>query len=105
VVHNAVAERALDALAGRVTVPLELWPMIPLQWIFGDTSNKVIDTASLAGRFFADVQTNFSGQIIVLENEDPPDDLDPGTRDIAFTKNPDHGRYGLFPHNPTSAEA
>jgi hypothetical protein len=36
VVHKAVAERALDALAGRVTVPLELWPTIPLQWIFGD---------------------------------------------------------------------
>ncbi|MET9229159.1 AAA family ATPase [Lentzea sp. NPDC003310] len=63
-----------------------------------DDSGQILDTASLAGRFFADVQANFSGQIIVLENEDPPDALDPATRDIIFTKNAKHGRYGLFPH-------
>ncbi|MCK2237399.1 MULTISPECIES: hypothetical protein [unclassified Crossiella] len=64
-----------------------------------DNSGDVLDTASLAGRFFADVQTNFSGQIIILENEDPPNALETGSRDISFTKNPDRGRYGLFPHN------
>ncbi|GAA1222677.1 AAA family ATPase [Prauserella alba] len=64
-----------------------------------DNSDDVLDTANLADRFFADVQTNFSGQIIILENEDPPNALEPETRDISFTKNADHGRYGLFPHN------
>lgn len=63
-----------------------------------DNSGQILDTASLAGRFFADVQTNFSGQIIVLENEDPPNALDSDTRDIIFTKNAKYGRYGLFPH-------
>ncbi|AXX31952.1 AAA family ATPase [Actinosynnema pretiosum subsp. pretiosum] len=62
-----------------------------------DDSGDVLDTTSLAGRFFADVQSNFSGQIIIMENEDPPDALDAGSRDISFTKNPDRGRYGLFP--------
>jgi hypothetical protein len=62
-----------------------------------DDSGAVLDTTSLAGRFFTDVHTNFSGQIIVLENEDLPDSLDAGWRDITFTKNVDRGRYGLFP--------
>lgn len=64
-----------------------------------DNSGNILDTASLAGRFFVDVQTNFSGQIIILENQNPPNHLDAETRDISFTKNADHGRYGFFPHN------
>ncbi|PPK63327.1 hypothetical protein V5P93_002298 [Actinokineospora auranticolor] len=63
-----------------------------------DDSGSVLDTTSLASRFFADVHTNFSGQIIILENEDLPDSLGAGWRDITFTKNIDRGRYGLFPH-------
>jgi hypothetical protein len=35
-----------------------------------------------------------------LENENPPDALESGTRDISFTKNADRGRYGLFPPQP-----
>lgn len=63
-----------------------------------DNSGDLLDTGTLAERFFADVQTNFSGQIIILENQDPPGALDAETRDIAFTKNAAQGRYGLFPH-------
>lgn len=63
-----------------------------------------LDTASLAGRFYADVQSNFSGQIIVLENENPPDALSAGSVDIPFTKNPSQGRYGFFPHNPADTD-
>ncbi|MEU4806372.1 AAA family ATPase [Actinosynnema sp. NPDC023587] len=69
-----------------------------------DDSGDVLDTTSLAGRFFADIQTNFSGQIIILENQNPPDALGVGARDISFTKNPTRGRYGLFPH-PQTADA
>jgi len=64
-----------------------------------DNSGNILDTTSLAGRFFADIQTNFSGQIIILENQNPPNHLETEARDISFTKNADHGRYGLFPHN------
>jgi hypothetical protein len=70
-----------------------------------DNSGQILDTASLAGRFFVDVQENFSGQIIILENEDPPNALESGTRDIVFTKNAGHGRYGLFPHKQPAEEA
>jgi hypothetical protein len=63
-----------------------------------DDSGDVLDTTSLASRFFTDIHTNFSGQIIILENEDLPDSLGAGWKDITFTKNPDRGRYGLFPH-------
>lgn len=70
-----------------------------------DDSEDVLDTTSLASRFFADVQTNFSGQLVVLENEDPSDPLDAGTQDISFTKKAGRGRYGLFPHNQADATA
>ncbi|RSN44892.1 hypothetical protein DMC64_18570 [Amycolatopsis sp. WAC 04197] len=67
-----------------------------------DDSGNILDTASLAGRFYADIQTNFSGQIIVLENQNPPNPLDTATQDTPFTKNADRGRYGLFPHREES---
>ncbi|OXM47975.1 AAA family ATPase [Amycolatopsis alba] len=66
-----------------------------------DNSGDILDTTSLSALFFADIQTNFSGQIIILENQNPPNHLESGTRDISFTKNADHGRYGLFPRNRT----
>ncbi|GAB3455366.1 hypothetical protein [Actinophytocola sediminis] len=61
-----------------------------------ETSDDILDTTTLAGRFYADVQANFSGQIIVLENENPPEALNEAAIDIRFTKNPAQGRYGLF---------
>ncbi|GAB2677531.1 ATP-binding protein [Saccharopolyspora gloriosae] len=70
-----------------------------------DNSGDVLDTTTLAGRFFADIQTNFTGQIIVLENENPPNGLEPGSRDVSFTKNTGRGRYGLFPHSQASGVA
>ncbi|MGW5643711.1 hypothetical protein, partial [Saccharopolyspora sp. NPDC003762] len=53
---------------------------------------------SLAGKFYADIQDNFDGQVIIMENTDPPHGLRPGSVDLPFTKNRDHGRYGFFPH-------
>ena len=36
-------------------------------------------------------------QIIIIENEHPPEFVDKGGNVIVFTKNPHQGRYGLFP--------
>ena len=37
-------------------------------------------------------------QVIIIENEHPPDFVEKGGNVIVFTKNPHQGRYGLFPH-------
>jgi hypothetical protein len=36
-------------------------------------------------------------QVIVVENEHPPDDVSRDSNVIVFTKNPHQGRYGFFP--------
>lgn len=59
--------------------------------------------ASVAARFYADIQHNFDGQIIVMENMDPPNGLDPESTDMPFTKNPSYGRYGFFPRRDEPA--
>lgn len=46
--------------------------------------------------FYRDIQRSATGQVIVIENTDPTEALDPGTVDIVFTAS-DHGRYGFFP--------
>ncbi|WP_155290132.1 AAA family ATPase [Rhodococcoides fascians] len=51
---------------------------------------------SVAGRFYADIQASFKGQIIIMENMDPPDGLEETSRDIPFTKKTGVGRYGFF---------
>jgi hypothetical protein len=45
------------------------------------------------------------GQVIVLENEEPPEDLRNSIAYTAFTKNRNTGRYGLFPPPPTNRTA
>jgi hypothetical protein len=37
-------------------------------------------------------------QVIIIENEHPPDFVAKEGHVIVFTKNPHHGRYGFFPH-------
>ena len=56
--------------------------------------------ASVAAKFYADIQRNFDGQILVMENMDPPDGLDAESADVPFTKAADRGRYGYFPAGP-----
>lgn len=46
--------------------------------------------------FYRDLQEQNTGQVIVMENTDPPKSLDERTVDIVFTAS-DHGRYGFFP--------
>ncbi|MFS0715372.1 AAA family ATPase [Microbacterium sp. 2P01SA-2] len=47
--------------------------------------------------FYRDVQDNFDGQIIIVENTDPLDPLGADAFDIRFTKRVDDGRYGFMP--------
>lgn len=47
--------------------------------------------------FYRDIQTNFDGQAIVLENLDPTEPLDSGAVDVVFTKTQGVGRYGFLP--------
>lgn len=63
----------------------------------GPTDADDMLDASVAARFYADIQHNFDGQIIIMENMDPPNGLDPESVDVPFTKNASHGRYGFFP--------
>lgn len=46
--------------------------------------------------FYRDLQHNSTGQVIVMENTDPPEALDDQTMDIVFTAS-ETGRYGFFP--------
>ncbi len=52
----------------------------------------------VAAAFYRDVQHSFDGQVIILENTDPPEPLNQETVDVRFTKLSDHGRYGFFPY-------
>jgi hypothetical protein len=47
--------------------------------------------------FYRDIQANFDGQVIVMENTDPLEPLGTDSRDIRFTKRFDMGRYGFLP--------
>lgn len=61
-----------------------------------DDPDGVMDT-SVAARFYADIQATFDGQILIMENMDPPDGLQADSVDVAFTKSLTNGRYGFFP--------
>lgn len=61
--------------------------------------------------FYRDVQTNFDGQIVIMENLDPTEALHADSVDVPFTHRRDMGRYGFFPMDvgqrtmPAPAEA
>jgi hypothetical protein len=61
--------------------------------------------ASLAARFYEDIQASFGGQILIMENMDPPDGLDQASVDIAFTKTTALGRYGFFPPRDAAGDS
>lgn len=58
---------------------------------------------SVIEQFYADIQDGVDGQVIVLENTEPPAGLGAECVDIVFTKNQSHGRYGFFPLRPKTA--
>lgn len=52
---------------------------------------------SVAAAFFRHVAGSHGGQVIVLENTDPPSDIYGQANIVLFTKRTDMGRYGFFP--------
>lgn len=54
----------------------------------------------VVGAFYRDIQNRFDGQVIVMENTDPPQPLNDEALDVVFTKASNFGRYGYFPHRP-----
>lgn len=56
--------------------------------------------AGIVTAFYEDVQRRFDGQVIIMENLDPQQSLESESVDVVFTKRPDRGRYGFFPHRP-----
>ncbi len=56
--------------------------------------------ASVSDSFYRYLATEFEGQAIVLENQDPPADVSGDTTIITFTKREGQGRYGMFPIAP-----
>jgi hypothetical protein len=61
VVHRAIAERAINALAGRVTISPELWRAIPLQELLCDLVDAARGNAEAATRVRQDIEilTNY----------------------------------------------
>lgn len=47
--------------------------------------------------FYRDIQENFGGQVIIMENTDPLEPLGSEAHDVPFTKRVDVGRYGFLP--------
>jgi hypothetical protein len=54
--------------------------------------------------FYDSLASGVSGdQIIIMENEEPPQRVKEKANYQQFTKNPKVGRYGVFPHGPSQA--
>lgn len=53
-------------------------------------------------RFYEYLAAQQSGQVIILENVDPPQSVKDLDQSIFFTKNPHSGRYGFFPRRDNS---
>jgi hypothetical protein len=55
-------------------------------------------------RFYEYLIARDERQVIVLENNDPPEGVKRRSQTIFFSKNPHLGRYGFFPHSPLAAQ-
>jgi hypothetical protein len=58
---------------------------------------------SVANAFFRYLASDYGGQVIVLENTDPPTEIALGPGVIRFTRSADVGRFGFFPVQPVKA--
>jgi chaperonin cofactor prefoldin len=64
-----------------------------------ESSEDSLQGSDLKVRFYNYLADNHSdSQITIIENEHPPDDLKDRITFTHFTKNPELGRYGFFPH-------
>jgi hypothetical protein len=67
-----------------------------LPLIFMDDDDEHV-SASVAVAFFRYLARSHRGQVVVLENTDPPDDISGQAKILFFTGRTDVGRYGFFP--------
>jgi uncharacterized protein YoxC len=64
-----------------------------------ESEEDSLQGSDLKVRFYNYLADNHSdSQITIIENEHPPDDLKDRITFTHFTKNPELGRYGFFPH-------
>ncbi|WP_414548509.1 AAA family ATPase [Anabaena sp. CCY 0017] len=64
-----------------------------------ESEEDSLQGSDLKVRFYNYLADNHSdSQITIIENEHPPDDLKDRITFTNFTRNPNLGRYGLFPH-------
>lgn len=61
----------------------------------GDLDSPI--PTNVIGQFYADIQHGVDVQVIVLENTEPPDELDSDSVSVHFSANESSGRYGFFP--------
>jgi len=59
----------------------------------------------VASRFFDYLANIEQGQVIVLENIEPPESIIDKDQTVFFTQNPHEGRYGFFPSEEASPNA
>lgn len=53
----------------------------------------------VATKFFTHLKEMPRGQVIILENVEPPEDVKNDSQTVFFTQNPHEGRYGFFPRS------
>jgi hypothetical protein len=58
---------------------------------------------SVADSFYRYLATEFDGQAIILENQDPPAEASADMTVVRFTKREGQGRYGMFPNRAETA--
>ncbi|MGW3795674.1 hypothetical protein ACWD8I_31565 [Micromonospora arida] len=63
------------------------------------------EVTSLTQRFYSYFDTQFDGQSILLENEDPPETLSDDAVLVYFSGNRNSERYGFFPLRPGPASS
>lgn len=63
-----------------------------------DGEQDDLSGSDLKDRFYRDLASREANQqYIVIENQEPPSDIEAAINLIKFTKNPHEGRYGFFP--------
>lgn len=71
-----------------------------------DGTEDDLTGTDLQERFYAYLEVlGGDSQVIVVENTDPPTAIMERQQSVMFGKNPHHGRYGLFPHQPETPDA
>ncbi len=66
----------------------------------GEAVDREVLDIGIAARFYDDIQQSVGGQVIIMENMDPPSGLRKESTDVFFTGVAGEGRFGFFPSQP-----